>query len=92
METFFQKAWIEIKLALIWFAGFFEDQRGGGSSKRAFLYILTPIWYGLAKNPNIDPNFLWAFLLLTLFSLGAITSEWFKDFKLPFLNNETNIK
>jgi hypothetical protein len=76
-----------------WFAGFFEDQVGSASSKRATLYIcLFFLWRiienGLEGKKLADSDVLYFVVGIILFCLGAITSEFFKG-KLPFSNNET---
>lgn len=72
-----------MKILIKWFAGFFEDQSGSGSSKRIALYVC--LWYlkimitGSLESKPIDQTLLAAIVLVILFCLGAITSEFFKD-------------
>jgi hypothetical protein len=65
----------------LWFAGFFEDQKGSASSKRASLYISFFFMYLLVKGSldgkNIDLNILLVIGGLILFLVGAVTSEFF---------------
>jgi hypothetical protein len=66
-----------------WFAGFFEDQVGSASSKRATLYIcLFFLWRitenGLQGKNLADKDILYFVVGIILFCLGAITSEFFK--------------
>lgn len=73
----------EIKNFIIWFGGFFQDQKQSASSKRAFLYFLAFEWHYVVKaycaNLPMDALFLKSFTLLTLVCLGVITSEFFKN-------------
>jgi hypothetical protein len=76
-----------------WFAGFFEDQKGGaGSSKRIALYIglfyLYLIVKGSLDGKVVDEMVLWGVIVLILITLGVITSEFFKD--SSFLNPNKN--
>jgi len=68
---------------LKWFAGFFEDQKGSASSKRAFLYFLAVEWHYVVNAycnlKGVDNYFLYALTLITLVCLGVITTEFFKD-------------
>lgn len=64
-----------------WLAGFFEDQKGSASSKRASLYISFYFMYLLVQGgldgKNIDINILLVIGGLILFLVGAVTSEFF---------------
>ena len=66
-----------------WFANFLEDQEGGASSKRLTLYISLYYLYllisGSMNNKPIDQTVLMALIVIILFCLGAITSEFFKN-------------
>lgn len=88
MET---KWWYKL---IRWFAGFFEDQKGSGSSKRIYLYI-TIIFLKLLINqaPIITEHSyqayqmaLWVVGAITLFLLGAITSEFFAKNTIPIIS------
>ena len=65
-----------------WLAGFFEDQKGSPSSKRAIAYFVIYVLYKIAmenlhlKVP-VDRNILIVFLLIELVALGVIGSEFF---------------
>jgi len=66
-----------------WVAGFFEDQAGTGSSKRLAMYIalyyLKIIIDGNLNDNQVSEEVLFAVVVIILFSIGAITSEFFKD-------------
>lgn len=75
--------------AIQWFAGFFEDQNGGaGSSKRIALYVSLFYLYLIVKGSldgkKVDEMVLWGVIVIILITIGAVTSEFFKDSK--FLN------
>lgn len=83
-----------------WFAGFLEDQKGGsGSSKRLALYAAMLMMWKLVNSAaanKIDDNHYQAFQMslwlvgsVILFSIGAITSEFFKDNKYPIKLEDT---
>jgi hypothetical protein len=82
-----------MKKIAIWFAGFFEDQRGSASSKRMTLYLcLLMLWHlvSSAASGNItDISYsafqmsIWVVGAVVLFLVGAITSEFFNILKLP---------
>jgi hypothetical protein len=64
-------------------AGFFEDQKGSASSKRAITYIFT-FFYFLQVNASIagkeiDQNVVYTTVAIILFGLGVITSEYIKE-------------
>lgn len=69
-----------MKLAA-WFAGFFEDQKGFASSKRATLYVSLFFFYlliqGSLDGKIIDAQVLFMTTGLILFCIGAVTSEYF---------------
>jgi len=66
-----------------WFAAFLEDQGGNPSSKRMIgyfsCYLLLIIVKASLDGKNIDQNILLAVVGIILFSIGAITSEFFKE-------------
>ncbi len=68
----------------IWFAGFFEDVVGNASSKRAALYFSLYFYYllvkGSLKGEPIDQMVLFSTLGIILFSIGAVSSEFFNKF------------
>lgn len=74
-----------LKSLIGWFAGFFEDQKGSASSKRASLYISFSFLYLLVKGSldgkQIDLNLLLVIGGLILFLVGAVTSEFFDKIK-----------
>ena len=65
---------------LQWFAGFFEDQKGSASSKRATLYILLfflgMIVRGSLDGKTVDINVLLVVGGSVLFLVGAVTAEF----------------
>lgn len=76
-----------------WFAGFFQDQKGSASSKRATLYItLFFMWRMIENSINGkvlgDPTILYINTLIILFCLGAITSEFFNKINLPLTKED----
>jgi hypothetical protein len=66
-----------------WISGLFQDQNGSTSSKRLVLYIFTYFFYlqvqGSISGSKIDPQTLYATLVVILFLIGAVTSEFFKN-------------
>lgn len=74
MKTFFK-----------WFAGFFQDQAGTASSKRATLYIAlfflwTIIQYVVTKDlPFPDMMVLYSVVGVILVCLGIVGAEFFKS-------------
>jgi len=75
-----------------WIAGFFEDQEGGASSKRVLGYIAMA-YLGLIVNGSLNSKPVNEYVLFTvagiiLFSIGAITSEFFTKYGSP--KNENN--
>ena len=79
--------------AIKWFAGFFEDQGQSASSKRGTLYIFCFFFYLLidasTHEKPVDTGVLAGVLIVILFCLGAITSEFFKDFKIQDITQKT---
>lgn len=79
-----------MKKFIQWFAGFFEDQGDGASSKRATLYVVLYLLYmqvsasvkGTLPNQEINKYILYGTVVLILFLIGAITSEFFKGTNL----------
>jgi hypothetical protein len=71
----------KITTVFTWFAGFFEDQKGSASSKRAALYLSFGLLYllvnGSLEGKSIDINILLVIGGLILFLVGAVTSEFF---------------
>lgn len=71
-----------MKKLIKWFASIFEDQAGSASSKRIVLFIsmwfLHDIVSGSLNGKAVDQQVLIAVVLLILFCIGAITSEFFK--------------
>ncbi len=67
-----------------WIGGFFEDQEGSASSKRALGYIamiyLGLIVKGSLEDKVINEYVLFAVVGIILFSIGAITSEFFTKY------------
>lgn len=74
-----------MKSIIRWFAGFLEDKsgEGTGSSKRLALFIclyyLKIMIEGDLAGKTVDQTILAAVVLVILFCVGAITSEFFKD-------------
>lgn len=68
-----------------WFRGFFEDQKGAASSKRATLYFLLFCLYqiviGSLDGKTVDQQLLFMIAGLIAFLVGAVTSEFFN--KIP---------
>jgi hypothetical protein len=71
-----------MKNFLKWFAGFFEDQQGTASSKRAVLYFCCFFMFlivnGSLNGKPIDQLVLFNVSGIILFCIGAVTSEFFK--------------
>jgi len=69
-----------MKNIFIWFAGFFEDQIGSASSKRAVLYIFCFFMFLIVKGnldgKTIDFNILCIVAGIIAFCIGAITTEF----------------
>ena len=81
-----------MKTMIKWFAGFFEDQTGYASSKRLTLFSFIGFFYmqvkaaiaGTLINSEINRYILYATVLVILFLVGAITTEFFKEkFNIP---------
>lgn len=72
-----------------WFGGFFEDQKGSASSKRAILYFLVFILFRLSEaiiqGKIISIEFVYVVSGLILVFGGYVTSEFFADKKLKDL-------
>ncbi len=70
-----------------WFAGFFEDQKGSASSKRAALYFCMYLLYlmvhGSLEGKVVDFNVLMVVGGLVLFLVGAVTTEFFNKIAHP---------
>jgi hypothetical protein len=74
-----------------WFAGFFEDQKGSASSKRAVLYwAMSLLTYMVVKSTigaTMNMEVFFGILGLVIVGLGLTTSEFFKHLpggnKLP---------
>lgn len=84
-----------MKTFIKWFAGFWEDQAGSASSKRATLYIcLFFLWRIVEDNLQgktlANKDILYFITAIILFCLGAITSEFFKG-KLPFGDSDLKV-
>ena len=79
---------------LQWFAGFFEDQKGSASSKRATLYILLfflgMIVRGSLDGKTVDINVLLVVGGSVLFLVGAVTAEFFNKISGAPGNNQNN--
>lgn len=75
----------KIQSIVVWFGGFFEDQKGSASSKRATLYILLYFLSLIVKaaiaGVVIDLNLLIVIGGMILFLVGAVTSEFFNKIK-----------
>lgn len=73
-----------------WFAGFFEDQKGSASSKRAVLYwamgLVTYMTIKTTTGAVINMEIFWGIISLVVIGLGLATSEFFKN--LPIKNNK----
>jgi hypothetical protein len=86
-----------IKKFLIWIAGFFEDQGDSASSKRLITYATVYFLYmqvkasvsGTLHNEEINKYVLYATVILLLFEIGAITSEFITLFWNKTKNDET---
>ena len=73
-----------MKKVIQWFAGFMQDQGKSASSKRLVLYIFVYIYY-LQVNASLagvilDKTLIYATIGVILFGIGAVTSEFFKDY------------
>ena len=80
-----------MKKVIIWFAGFFEDQKGAASSKRAVLYwAMGLVTYMVIKNATteitMNMEIFWGLIGLVIVGLGLTTSEFFKS--LPATKNK----
>ena len=68
-----------------WAAGFFEDQAGSASSKRAALYICLFYLYliirGNLAGQTVDQTVLFSVCGLIVAALGFSTSEFFSPLK-----------
>lgn len=68
-----------------WFAGFFEDQAGSASSKRAAMYICLFYLYliirGNLAGQTVDEMVLFSVCGLIVAALGFSTSEFFAPIK-----------
>jgi hypothetical protein len=88
-----------------WFAGFFEDQHGSGSSKRIVLYAMTILLFKVSNDilsvlksgMELSTNMylLLVFLLSVIFILllvllGVIAKEFFLKYGIPLINSKTN--
>jgi hypothetical protein len=75
-----------------WFAGFFEDQKGSGSSKRIALYVahfyMGMMVHGMLEGKAIDFNVLFFDSLIIGVCLGLITSEFFAKFTKPEIKTD----
>jgi hypothetical protein len=72
-----------MKTLIKWFAGFFEDQTGSASSKRATLYICLFFLWRIIENSIDgkklgDTDILYFVVGIILFCIGAVTAEFFK--------------
>ncbi len=76
----------------VWFAGFFEDDKGSASSKRAALYVCLFYLYliirGNLQGQTVDQQVLFCVTGLILFCVGAVTSEFFSKIKSPETTTE----
>jgi len=74
-----------MKAFIVWFAGFFQDQAGSASSKRAALYIclffLWTIIEDVKTNNHVfaDKMVLYSVVGIILFLIGAVGAEFFKS-------------
>lgn len=72
-----------------WFAGFFQDQKKSASSKRSTLYLFCYFFYmevnASISGAKVDQTVLYATVGVIAFCLGAITTEFIKDY---FSNNK----
>jgi len=80
-----------MKALIKWFAGFFEDQKGSASSKRAVLYwAMGLVTYMVVKNATteiaMNMEIFWGLIGLVIVGLGLATSEFFKN--LPATKNK----
>jgi hypothetical protein len=71
-----------------WFAGFFEDQKGNTSSKRAIAYIVIYMLSDLVKTSlqlktNISIPILVSYVIIELVALGVIGTEFFLKNGIP---------
>ncbi len=68
-----------------WFAGFFEDQAGTASSKRAALYVMLFFFYTIIKwvcvndKPYPDMTVLYMVTGTILALIGVVGAEFFKQ-------------
>lgn len=67
---------------ITWAKGFFEDQAGGASSKRAILYwamsLVTYITIKDVTGAKVSTEIYMGAIGLVLAGLGLVTSEFFK--------------
>ena len=79
-----------MKKLISWLAGIMEDKTGSASSKRLIVFIFTYIFFMEVKasldGKIIDPQILYATIVVILFGIGAVTTEFFSD-KIKPKNN-----
>ena len=84
-----------------WFAGFFEDQHGSGSSKRIALFVNTLCLYqqnqySMQVGARINFYILMVLFVIELVLLGVIAKEFFLKYGIPLISSktstETNLK
>jgi hypothetical protein len=68
---------------IYWFAGFFEDQRGAASSKRAALYVALFYLYLLIRASTegkpVDQMVLFSVVGIIVAAMGLSTGEFFSN-------------
>lgn len=76
-----------MKKLFIWLAGFAEDQKGSASSKRFTLYTFLYFFFmqvkasvnGTLGSEEINKYILYGTVVVILFLIGAITTEFVKS-------------
>jgi amino acid permease len=70
-----------MKKALIWFAGFFEDQAGTASSKRVVVYVALLMMFqqvqGSLAGKSINDTVFYGTIATIFATLGLTIPEWF---------------
>jgi hypothetical protein len=67
-----------MKTILKWFAGFFEDQKGTASSKRAGFYWAFGLLTYMVVKGTVNMEMFWGIVGIVLTLGGFVTTEFFK--------------